>query len=372
MNIYIDVHNSLIAIGRLENKKEPSYYFQKEFSYCLDSLESKIRAIQEFLKCEETKILSSDLNNILIISDETIAFGLFDLPKLSRFKIGDVFETRFKSYYPNFNDYFVDYYEYEKNNSGSIYFYTLTKKHIIDEIINVFAKSSIQIKGFNYFADALVQFFENKNEYPEANLIIGKDSSELIISKGNKVISTNYIDYGLKQLIDSNEYFFSPYFYNNIQARKFAGFVKENISAKEIINDVNIYKNSPETGLKYSNPKELRILKESSLSNYTKKNNARKLYALIWDIIEKYSHEPFFLPIKEIKVKTNLEMFELLSLQSEDKDGLMFIYKDYDFTELVKGNTCTNNLYKKMIKKERKKFDWSKFLTMEIGRKKVG
>lgn len=370
MNIYFNIHNNTISIGKAPSKKEDAFFFSLTFDYPLDTLNNKKRAIHDFLLKDETKILKENNGHVLIISDETIGFGLFDIPKLSKRKMEDVFQTRFKMSYPNFNDYYVDYYEYEKNDRGSIYFYTIAKKKDVEEIIDVFSKSSISIKEVTFFGDAFVSRYVGAAEYPAASLIIGKNKAELIISKNGKPISINIIDYGLILMLDDDTYFDSPYNYGNDNSKKYAGFVQKTIGTKEVINDLNIAKTPAESGLKMSKPRELRILKDSALVSYNKRNNARKLYALIMDIIEYYSHDPWFLPIKEMKVNTSEEMFELLtSLASEDEE-LILTKIEFDESQIVQSDISGNKLYKKSLKSERRKIDWAKFFTMEIGKKK--
>ena len=370
MNIYFDVHNNSIMIGKAATKKEPAFFFKMDFDYSLRTSEGKERAVQDFLLTEESKILSSELSNTLIISDETVAFGIFSLPKISKFKINDVFETTFKMSFPNFQEYFLDHYEYEKKEDGSTYFYAISKRKGVNDIINIFSKSSINIKGITYFAQAFADKYGSATGYPEAMLFIGKDTSELIISKCGKVLSINAIDYGLNTLLGEDAYLDSAYNFENHQAKQYAGFIKETLGTKEIVNDVNINKTPEDKGLRHSKPKELRILKGTSLTSYSKKSNARKLYALISDIIEVDSHEPWFLSIKEIKVNTTVEMFELVNSYAIEEDRLLFINREINFEDLLESDIKPSGLYKKTLKTERRKIDWAKFFTMEIGGKK--
>ena len=370
MNIYFDIHDNSIMIGKAATKKDPAFFYQMNFDYSLSTSEGKEKAIQEFLLTDESKALVNEPSNLLIISDETVGFGLFSLPKISRFKINDVFETTFKMSFPNFQDYFIDHYEYDKKEEGSTFFYTLSKRKASNDIINIFSKSSISIKGVTYFAQSFAEKYGNLSGYPEATLFIGKESSELIITKGNKVISINIIDYGLNILLGEDSYLDSAYYFENEQAKKYAGFIKETLGTKEVVNDVNIIKTDADKGLRHSKPKELRILKDAPLVNYSRKSNARKLYALVCDIIETYSHDPWFLPIKEVKVKTIVEMFELMNAYAIEEDRVLLVNKEINLVDLIQSDVKASSLFKKSVKTERRKIDWAKFFTMEIGKKK--
>ena len=99
MNIYFNIFDNSIVIGKPASKKEPGYFYKMDFPYSLDNLENKKKAIVELLNKDEGKVLSGNTSHTLIISDETVANGMFDLPKLSRFRIDDVFQTRFKLCY---------------------------------------------------------------------------------------------------------------------------------------------------------------------------------------------------------------------------------------------------------------------------------
>ena len=251
----------------------------------------------------------------------------------------------------------------------SLYFYEVSKKANSNELINLLSKSSINIKGVTNFATSFVERYAAVSDYPEANLIIGKEKSELIISKKGLPISISIIDYGLNLMVSSGEYLDSAYFYENTACRKYAGFVKKSIGSKDLVNDMNILNISAESGIKFSKPKELRILKGESLARYASKNNARKFYSLICDIIEQYSRAPWFLPIKQVKVNTTEEMFEHLSMHAED-GNIELVKRDFELDEYIQSDVKTNSLYKKNLKDERRRIDWSKFFSFEIGKKK--
>ena len=152
MNIYIDIHNNVIILGKPATKKEAAFYFKMEFSFGLDTPTGKKRAIEKILANEELALLKNEQNNTLILSDETVGFGLFDLPKLSKFKTEDVFDTRFKMSYPNFADYYVKKSEYSKTSDGVLYFYSFAKKKTVDEIVDIFSKNGVNIASINFFS----------------------------------------------------------------------------------------------------------------------------------------------------------------------------------------------------------------------------
>ena len=255
MNILICSLDSSIKIGRMATKKMPAYFFEAKYDYPLTNLDNQLKALVDFFKNSEAEVLSSEMSNDLMITDESIGFGTFDLPKLSRFRVKDVFNTTFKMCFPNYTDYYLDSYEFDRNEHGSVFFYSLMKKNSINRLIEFFKSKSVKIRNIDYFASNYVSSCENKSIYPIATLFMGPEYSELIISKGNSVLSINSFDYGANQLMDGSQYLYSSYGYNNDLSKKFAGFIKENFATKEIVTDENILKTDASKGLDPALPK---------------------------------------------------------------------------------------------------------------------
>ena len=370
MNILICSFDSSIKIGRQATKKVPSYFYEVQFDYPLTTIDNQLKALAEFFNNDEAKLLSSEASNDLIISDEAIGFGTFDLPHLSRFRVKDVFNTRFMVNYPNYKEYYLDSYEFNRNQEGSVFFYSITKKSNITKLKDFFKSKSVNIRNINYFANNYINSFENKSIYPIATLFVGSNYSELIISKGANVLSINSFDYGSNLLLDGDKYLFSSYGYNNDISKKYAGFIKENFATKEIVSDENIIKTDSSKGLSLSLPKEVRVLKNQVLANYNIKNNIRKYYAMLLDITQFYSTSPWFLPLGEIKLVCTDEFYESLIANTEDYKDIKFIRCENNVAKMVEANINNNHLFTSSLKGERRKIDWKKFFSFDIGKKK--
>lgn len=370
MNILICSFDSSIKIGRMATKKMPAYFYEEKFDFPLTNIENQLKALANFFNKQEAMVLSSETSNDLVITDEAIGFGTFDLPKLSRFRVKDVFNTTFKMNFPNYKDYYMDSYEFNRNENGSVFFYSLLKKDNINRLIEFFKSKSVSIRNIDYFANNYVSSFESKSIYPIATLLIGSNFSELIISKGGSVLSINSFDYGADQLMDGSQYFYSSYGYQNDISKKYAGFVKENFATKEIVTDENILKTDASKGLNATLPKEVRVLKNQVLYNYNIKNNIRKYYTMLLDITQFYSSSPWFLPLGEIKIVCSDEFYNVLSANVEGYQDIKFIRSEHDVTKLTEATINKNKLFSSSLKAERKKIDWKKFFTMDLGKKK--
>ena len=368
MNIVIDILFNSIYLAREQTKKAPRYFHVKKYDYALDNAQNIEKAFTDLLKDDESNILKNESNS-LIIGDENIGFGLVELPPLSRFKVKDVFNTRIKMAFPDYKDYFLDSFELEKTQNNITYFYAICRKEYVNRIINLLKQNSISVKKVDFFANYYANGHENKSAFPVISLFIGDKNSELIISKGKHVLSINILDYGEDLLLSGNEYLHSSYAYKNDKAYQYSKFIKDNFASKEIATDENIEKTSVLDAMDYAKPKELRILKDGSLNKYNIRTNARKYCSMIEDLISYYSGSPWFIPTKEIKVMCSNEMFNLLESVDEFKH-IKLIKNELTMDEIVFKDVDANVLFSSSIKGERRKIDWSKFLTFEIGKKK--
>ena len=370
MNIMICSLDNSIRIGRMATKKTPSYFYEANFDYPLTTIDNQLRALADFFKNDEAKILASESSNDLVITDETIGFGTFDLPHLSRFRVKDVFNTRFKVNFPNYKEFFLDSYEFNRNQDGSVFFYSIAKKNHISKLKDFFKSQSVNIRNINYFANNYINNFESKTIFPIITLFVGADYSELIISKGTSVLSISSFEYGSKLLLDGSQYLVSAYGYQNEKSKKYAGFMKDNFATKEIVTDENILKADANKGLSVALPREVRVLKDQMLFNYNIKNNIRKFYTMLLDITQFYSTAPWFLPLGEIKIVCSDEFFNTLIVNTIDYSEIKFVRCENDIVKMLDSPITNNRLFSSSLKGERRKIDWAKFFSFELGKKK--
>ena len=371
MKIIINQFDNKIKLVREANKKQEAFTFEMDVPYQLNTYKAKAKAIHELLTTEEAKELKNEKSNSLLLSDNVIGFGLFELPNLAKNKTKDVFETRFRMNFPNFNDYFFDSMEFSKDQKKVFYFYKFAKRDNVNKILSLFKTNGINISYVNVFSSLFVTDDKDSNAYPIATLVIGDYDSELIISKGNTVFAVNIFGYGKITLLNDKEYLNSAYNFNNDEALSFSGFMKNHFLSNDPIEDENILNVKPEDGLSYTAPKELRLLKENILEQYVIKNNFRKYYARVTEIIDFYSKEPWFFPLKEINVIAPEEVLTHLVEASKEDKLLHFIDQAITFDALFEKEIKDCALFKKgKVKGERRKINWKAFLNMEIGKKK--
>ena len=371
MNLIIDSLHDQIRFYSPATKKEPSISFAMDFPYSLSSTDNQIKALTDFLKKEEVKPLVDSKTIDLLLPDNGIGFGTFDIPALSKRKALDVFDTRFKLSYPNFEEYCVFNEEYERNADGCLYFYTLVKKSRIDQISSMLKSQNLFISSISFFAAHLAKLSQTKVVYPKATLLIGKDHAEMIITKGKTVLFVYDFGCGFASLLQGEEFFDSAYHLSHERSSQFAGFAAKNFASKIPFTDENIGKTDPQSGFYISRPRGLRIMKGEVLANYVVKNNFRKFYALIGDVLAHYASAPWFLPLTEIEIYAPEEV--VMGLEELGKaDGIHFNANDEAaWNAILEHDIAGHRLFKSGIKKERRSFDWRKLLTMEIGKKKA-
>ncbi len=370
MNILINPFLNTIDIYKAGTKKEPEYSFSYAFNCPIYKKEDVLNVIIEFSKEEEFKKLAEESSNVLIIPDFFIAYGLFELPMVSRFKIMDIFNTRFKMCYPNYTHLYYSAFQYEKKTDGLLYFYSISKKDFIDEIINLFTSNGVKVKSINYFGKVYNKFVVKDSTFPTATLIVGEYYSELIITRNERVISNTIFNYGSGLILTGKEYIQSGSNIHNDESLKYSVFIKENFATKNIISDENIMKTAANSDSFFPKPRETRIIKEPALSNYNKKNNIRKFYCSIADLVDFYGASPWFLPLHEIDVICDDEFYDEFINLTKDYRNLEFKRKDVDLSKCVNFPIEKDELFNKTMSGERRKIDWAKFLTFEIGKKK--
>lgn len=370
MIIFIDLYDNDIKLIEEKTPKSEAKVSSIPFTYSLRSTENKIKAITEMLSSDEGEKLKKSLSNTLILPNDVLGLGTFDLPALSKSKLRDVFITRFRLCYPSYRDYYYNYFEYYRDQKGTVYFYELAKKDSINRLVGAFKNNGIKIKAVNIFASLLKTDDKNLTSYPITTLIIGEYDSELIIVKGGKILSINSIGYGSKVLLNQEFYNHSGYYFNNNEALCFSSFIKNNITAQAEVNDENILDCNPKDSLDPTDPKEIRLLKEDQLKQYNIKNNFRKYYAHVLEIVDFYAKSPWYFPFKEINVVASHEVHvNLIEAASEDNQ-VRFVDTNLKIEDIAQNYMTNSSLFVQKSEKERRKIDWKAFFTMEIGGKK--
>ena len=368
MNIVIDVIKNSIILTRPFTKKVQAFYYEKGFDYSLMSPINLEKAFIEILDNEIVSKLKEEKSNSLVISDNLVAFGVENLPLLSKSKLRDVFETRFKIYYPNFEDYYLSYGELERNSDGVKYYYAMAKHMHVNKIITILNNNEIKIREISYFSKVLANSTYSDSEFPMATLIIGDNTSELIVSKGDVVSSVNVFPIGRSVLMQKDAYMTSLYNLKNQDALQFAKCVEVNFASNIVLTDDEIH--SYEVEAKASMPREVRVLKGESLENYIIKNNFRRFNAILGDMVDVYSSSPWFIPIKEINVIANDDVFENLVASIKSSDSFKYVKSDIDVKNVLNSTVEQDDMFDHEFKKERRRIDWAKILSMEIGKKK--
>ena len=114
-------------------------------------------------------------------------------------------------------------------------------------------------------------------------------------------------------------------------------------------------------------------MKDEVLANYKVKNNYRKFYALILDIINRYTMAPWFLPLGEVEVFGPTSVCTALVEAGRANGILQFTQcSESQWNFVLERQIEPARLFSSVVKKERRRFDWRKLLTMEIGGKKKG
>ena len=370
MNILINTISRSIILSRPPYKKSEPFFKEFTFSYSLTSNQNKIKAIESILNSDVTSLLSNEATNTLIVSDDCLFNGITSLPAFSKGKTKDAFETKFKISYPNFLSYYLFYSEYERNSNNTLMRYTFANAKCIDAIRDTFKHHQINISNIEYFGNVLAISYGTQNNYPRILVCVGDYETEIVVLKGQTVLGTSIIELGQKQLLDKSRFFESSYNVGNQQALKYASFHKTHFDTKDLLTDEIINKNEINEAFISVKPREARILKESALESYHLKHNFIKYHAQIMDIVDFYSKAPYFLPVNSISVFSSDEFFgNLLLVNSDNK--IKYKKEQQELLKLLDKNIENNKLFtSKLSNKVRRKIDWAKFFTMEIGKKK--
>lgn len=370
MNILIDSFNNVIILHKEGNKKVPSFNKVYRLDREINNYKELADALTLFLDQEDANVLKNEQNNSIMLPNFGIGFGLINLPKMSKSKTLDIFMTRFRLYFPTYEKFYLDQDEYTRSAIEVSYYYSMMKREPVENILKLFKNKGIAIKSIDYFAHHFINSFDHSESFPMANLFVGKNYAELVLSNGSKVISINLFNYGESTLLDGKVYLNSAYNVGGANAFKFADFAKKNITQKAELNDTNILDTPADSNSIAPQPKELRILKDNALSIYKIKNNIRKFTSRLEDILGDFAKSPWFLPITEVNVFSSDELFNKLLESSKEESSLTFVKQQFDAANFVSQDIQNNKLFSNKIRTERRKIDWAKFFTMEIGKKK--
>ena len=370
MNIVINTLSNSIILSKPLTKKSVPYFKEFSFSYSLTRYENKLKALNELLTDDVKKLFGNDQNINLVISDDVVFHGLMSVPTFSFNKSIDAFKTKIKISFPNIRDYFIDYSVEEKNEKNTKVVYSLVQTKQSKGLIDVFSHHNIEIKNVNYLAHVLSDFKNDKSVYPEVILIIGSDKSEIIVKKGKSILGTSFIDLGSKKLLDPSELLLSVYNLENSTSLRYASFHKTNFDSKDLLTDEIILRFPIHESYEIAKPREARVIKGASLEAYNKKQNFLKFHSRVLDILDVYKDEPYFVPVNEIKVYASDEVFESLRA-SNNLDSIKYTKVGENIDKFAEYPINHNKLFEsQLITKERKRIEWSKILTMEIGKKK--
>lgn len=374
MIIIYDVFENKIKLIRTDPKKpETNFYLERKFDYTFVTFSSRLKATGEFLNEQEiVDKLKQEKSNTLILTDDTIGYGYFDLPgKLAKNRLQDAFDTKFRMAFPNYSEYYSDSFELGKDENTVYYFYEFAKRDSVDLIVNVFKDHGIKINNINEYAYLFTDQEANASKFPIATLIVGEFEIELIITRANKVLSVNQFGYGSNVILNGKRYLNSGYNYKNNEALSFAGFMKNHIQSAEAVTDANIMATDSTKGLNIPLPKEFRLLKDEQLEQYVIRSNFKKFFARIFDILDFYSHSPWYFPMSDVRVIGDMDVITGLVEVSDGQNQIHFVDINSKAKEMIEKGVGHNSLFNKVAKvKERKKIDWKKFLSMEIGKKK--
>lgn len=370
MNIVFDLLNNCVVAASIQTKKDPLKIVTKTFSYSLNTPENKVKALNEVLNSQDILQFNNDLTVSLLMSDDILFTGCMQFPPFSGGKLYDAFETRFKICYPNYTSYYLNYSVFEKNNANSMVLYSIAKAKLIEDLKNIITKHNKTVKSIDYLSDLFKQNNKTKTEAINAKLLVGEANMELLIFKGKTLISSNFIELGTKVLFEESPYLDSTYNINSDLAYKYSSLHILNYETKDSVNDESIRNAQINDSLNFSDPREVRLLKGDSLANYCLRQNIRRVHAHILDVVQHFSQTPWFFPIHEVEVVGDKRVLEQL-LDVEGEKEINYIQSEINIENFFRKEIPNNVLFTKILKqKERRKIDWQKFLSMEIGKKK--
>ena len=344
-----------------------------DFDYSLLPLDNKIRAIHEMLADEIVKELSVDKANTLLISDDLVFSDIMEFPPLSKGKVEDIFNTRFKLLFTQAGDLYMSFNEIDRNKSKSVIQYTISNVNKIKKITDAFFERGIVINATEYFSHHFISQFAKVTDEPTGYLFIGPHNSELVVYNKDVEVFSQAIKFGEKELLDPTNYLESGYNVKNNEAKKYASYIKKNFASSVQATDEEIFKTEIEDEYIASLPREIRVLKDQALENYVIKHNFRLLHGLILDCVDSCSKAPWFIPVNSIYVVSSDKVFETLQETSDEAKKDIYLKAEFSLNDVLSKPAMANPLFSNgniVTEKQRRKIEWSKILTMEIGKKK--
>ena len=365
MTIFIDILNNAILF-----LKGNAPLYKKEYDYSLSIFDNKVKAIYELQNDEGFKMLNKGKGNDLVLSDDLVGFGNFDVPTINKRNEKDIFLTQFRLAFPNYLNYYVSSFELSRSDKHVNYLYSFMKIEYLDILVSAFNNVGVDIANKNTFNQLVMSNGKNNNPYPRIFLVIGKYNSEIFITKGNNIIANNFFSLGEEELDTGNEYLYSAYNRNNKEALSFSGFIKNSLSSNKDVHEDEILAFDSDSAVKYNEPKQIRLLRDQSLKQFLVKNNYKKYYSRIIDFLNYYKGAPYFIPVNNTTVISSLETFNNLNEISKEDNTLSLTHNEFSYSLFNNQKINNNPLFSSRLKQERRKIDWKAFFNMEIGKKK--
>ena len=238
MNILLDPFTNRIYIFKPGTSRTLAFRADEPASSPLDSVDSCIHALEDIEESDCMNILKSQSGNTLILPDFLIGFGTFVLPSLSKLKMGDAFQTRFKLCYPKYKEYYMTSEEYRRSDSSVTYFYTFAVRKNIEMIVSYFKSRKVVITDVDYYANVVGSNLEKDKKYPAYYLFVGDDYSEFMVWGGTHPIGTVSIPFGRQTITNPEKYLESGYFYKNDRAKKYSAFLAESYTTEKELNGI--------------------------------------------------------------------------------------------------------------------------------------
>ena len=371
MIIGINTITSSITINKASLKKTTDFVRVFNFDYSLLPFENKIKAIHEVLATDAIDLLNTTKTRTLLLPDELVFSDTMELPPLPKGKVKDVFETRFKLLYPQSGDLYMTYREIERSKKRIVVQFTIANVSKIRKLIDTFFEQGIIINFIDFYSHHFITQYAKVSDSPKAYLFVGNHNSELIIYKKNVEVLSQSIKFGEQELFDTTNFFESAYNLENREAKRYASYIKKNFASSVQATDEEIF--MTEIGEEYypTEPREIRVLKDQALESYIIRHNFRLLHGLVSDCIEFCSKSSWPVNVSNVTVISSDNVYITLNEASEEDD--MYIKADYSLNDILSRPVAANLLFSNnniAKEKKRRKINWSKFFSINIGKKK--
>ena len=373
MIICLNTVGNAITLNRSSAKKGNDYTRTFVFDYSLLPFDNKIKAIHEILVEEVIKELNSERAHTLLIPDEFVFSDVVECPPLAKGKTEDIFNTRFRLLFTQPGDFYMSFREIERNKSKAVIQYTVANVNKIKRITDAFFERGVVINSIEFYSHHFINQFAKQSELPTGYLFIGEHNSELIIYKNDIEVLSQNVKFGEKELFDPENFLESAYNLNNNEAKKYTSYIKKNFASSVQASDDEILRTEIDEELLPSTPREIRVLKDQALENYVLKHNFRLLHGFVLDCLDLVNKAPWFIPVNSINVVCSESTYEKLIDASEEDRKEMYVHADFVLNDVLNKPVIGNSLFAKdsiVTEKQRRRIEWSKILTMELGGKK--